>query len=263
VFWLISLLGAASAAPPPVALAGRAWTSAASDAQCYIETAVEGSPTTSRIRFGRGLTSPGYSIAMIGPLPEPKFQATTMVYKIGNSPAAQNPTFLGPETDGDNEYVSILPLEAGDAERLFEGEPITLALPRETMVRVVTTRLFGASKAMNDCRNERLREFGLTADMIDAIATFPKGQVAQLFSSDDYPQESLKRGESGRVAVLLTIGTDGRATDCRPMVRSMWPELNRATCNIIRYRGKFEPGRDRNGNAIVAPYVTAVRWLLP
>ena len=90
-----------------------------------------------------------------------------------------------------------------------------------------------------------------------------KGSLVGLFSSDDYPNDALRRGQEGTVAVLLTIGTDGHVSRCRVTTSSHSPSLDAATCRILTERAGFAPARDRRGMPTIDYYAQRITWRVP
>ncbi len=75
-----------------------------------------------------------------------------------------------------------------------------------------------------------------------------KGDLRTLFSLDDYPSAAQRNEEEGTVRVRLTVGANGRVSDCSVTQSSGSSSLDAATCRIIRSRGRFTPAVDAAGN---------------
>lgn len=90
----------------------------------------------------------------------------------------------------------------------------------------------------------------------------PKGNPGQYFTKDYYPPAALRAGAEGRVVAQLTIGADGRVTDCRVTSSSGNADLDDQTCRTSRSRLKFTPAKDENGNAVASNYALSVRWTI-
>jgi len=90
-----------------------------------------------------------------------------------------------------------------------------------------------------------------------------KANLPSLFSTDDYPQSSIRNEEQGTTAVRLSIGTDGRVADCSITSSSGSTALDNATCNIIRRRARYTPAKDQAGNPIAGTDSARIRWELP
>ena len=91
-----------------------------------------------------------------------------------------------------------------------------------------------------------------------------RSDLRTFFSDTDYPPSAVRNEEQGTVRVTLSVGTDGRVTNCTVTASSGSSALDQATCNIMRRRARFTPARDSSGNpttdTITAP---PIRWVLP
>jgi len=88
------------------------------------------------------------------------------------------------------------------------------------------------------------------------------GDLQGLFRGDDYPQAAIRNDEQGAVLVRLSIGTDGRVTNCSVSSSSGSRALDRATCRILQSRARFTPARDNRGNPTTDTISQRIRWVL-
>ena len=107
-----------------------------------------------------------------------------------------------------------------------------------------------------------LPKAGLTAEMFDRPEK-PKANVVSLFSTNDYPLQSIRRGEEGTVAVVLRIAKDGRLSDCVVAQTSGHAALDAQTCRILWRRARFVPAKDKDGIPIESAWRQRIRWELP
>ena len=84
-----------------------------------------------------------------------------------------------------------------------------------------------------------------------------------IVSARDYPRDTRMLRLGSSVTVSLTVGTDGRAKDCRIVRPSRDPEADRITCRLAMDRFRFEPARDATGSPIEAVYGWHQRWFAP
>lgn len=84
-----------------------------------------------------------------------------------------------------------------------------------------------------------------------------------IVSARDYPNatRALRLGSS--VTVSLTVGTDGKAKDCRIVRASRDLEADRITCRLAIDRFRFNPARDAAGRPVEAVYGWQQRWFAP
>ncbi len=90
-----------------------------------------------------------------------------------------------------------------------------------------------------------------------------KSDLLRLFTTDDYPMAAIRRDEQGIVAYNLSINRRGRVTKCEIVRSSRSEALDRATCDILESRARFEPARDAQGKRVADEHSGRVRWELP
>lgn len=91
----------------------------------------------------------------------------------------------------------------------------------------------------------------------------PRMPLIYYFTEDDYPAVALRNGDEGITAFRLTVGTDGRVSDCTVTSSSGSTALDAATCRILRARARFSPATDGSGNPRESHVVSRARWVLP
>ncbi len=77
-----------------------------------------------------------------------------------------------------------------------------------------------------------------------------------------YPRGPLRDGIEGTVGFTLSVGPDGRPTNCSVTSSSGNGELDSAACSNLMKRAKFKPKLE-NGQAVSASYSNRVRWVIP
>jgi protein TonB len=90
-----------------------------------------------------------------------------------------------------------------------------------------------------------------------------RANLNSYFSSDDYPAGALRAEEQGTTGFRLTIGPNGRVTDCTVTASSGSSSLDQATCRILRSRARYTAARDQNGEATSGTDSGRVTWRLP
>jgi TonB family protein len=90
-----------------------------------------------------------------------------------------------------------------------------------------------------------------------------RANLNSYFSVDDYPAAALRGNEQGMSAFRLTIGTNGRVSDCVITQSSGSAALDAATCRILRSRARYVPARDAAGNPAPGTDSGRVTWRLP
>lgn len=62
------------------------------------------------------------------------------------------------------------------------------------------------------------------------------------------------------VTVYMTVGADGRASDCRVVRPSPDPEADAIVCRLAERRFRFRPATDSQGNPVAATYGWRQEW---
>ena len=88
------------------------------------------------------------------------------------------------------------------------------------------------------------------------------GNLQGLIGSDDYPSQAIANDEQGTVSVSLSIGTNGRVTNCSVTGSSGSRSLDNATCRILTSRARFTPARDNQGNPTTGTFSQRISWRL-
>ena len=94
-------------------------------------------------------------------------------------------------------------------------------------------------------------------------AAVAKGNPGQYFGPDAYPPAAQRAEAQGRVVAKLTIGTDGRVTECTVTSSSGNSDLDNTTCRIAKQKVRYTPAKDESGAAIASTTTLPVRWVLP
>lgn len=91
----------------------------------------------------------------------------------------------------------------------------------------------------------------------------PKGNPGQWANTNDYPPVALQKQMEGTTGFRLTVGPDGRVTECQIASSSGSSELDQATCANVLRRARFDPALDAQGKPISGTYSNRVRWQIP
>ena len=95
-------------------------------------------------------------------------------------------------------------------------------------------------------------------DVVEVMPQFPGGQIAMLqylMKNIKYPEQAMKEGIQGRVAVRFIVEKDGSISDVKPVL-SVHPLLNKEAVRVVESMPKWTPGK-HNGKPV------RVRFNLP
>ena len=88
----------------------------------------------------------------------------------------------------------------------------------------------------------------------------PRGNPGRWASNRDYPRRALREEREGVTRFRLTVGADGRVTNCQVTGSSGHSDLDEETCKLMQRRGRFNPATDGNGQDTTGTWSSAVRW---
>ena len=91
----------------------------------------------------------------------------------------------------------------------------------------------------------------------------PKGNPGNWANTNDYPSRALQQEREGTTGFRVTVGPNGRVTDCQISSSSGHPDLDQATCTNVTRRARFDPALDGSGNPTTGSYSNRVRWQIP
>lgn len=89
------------------------------------------------------------------------------------------------------------------------------------------------------------------------------GNRAAWVTTDDYPAAALRAGAEGITAIVVAVGADGRASDCRVTASSGNATLDEAACRTYLRRARFRPALDEGGHAVAVQRADRIRWRMP
>jgi TonB family protein len=150
-------------------------------------------------------------------------------------------------------------------EKLAAARSVRVQRGGENIMEIPLINTAEAVAALSRCLTETLREWGIDP-AIYARVRDPLGggqRISDVVSDADYPYGAIQNNLSGQVTVRLTIGVDGRVSDCVPVVSSGHAILDERTCLVYRNRLRMTPAIGMDGMPMAVPLVTSVRWILP
>ncbi|MGQ0590978.1 MAG: TonB family protein, partial [Sphingosinicella sp.] len=87
-----------------------------------------------------------------------------------------------------------------------------------------------------------------------------RANLASYVSNSDYPAAALRNEEQGTTGFRLTIGPDGRVTNCTVTSSSGSSSLDSTTCRLMRARARFTPARNNLGEPTTDTHNGRIRW---
>ena len=91
----------------------------------------------------------------------------------------------------------------------------------------------------------------------------PKGRPGDWATDNDYPTSAMREQKQGVTGFRVSVGADGRVSDCSVTRSSGSSELDDTTCKLITRRARFTPALDGDGKPTTGTYSSSVRWQIP
>ncbi len=99
--------------------------------------------------------------------------------------------------------------------------------------------------------------------MFTASGPIAKNNPGTWASTQDYPRADLREGNEGVTRFILSVGTNGRVSACRITATSGFASLDKATCNLVSRRARFNAAKDTSGSKVSGSYSSSIRWVIP
>jgi hypothetical protein len=88
----------------------------------------------------------------------------------------------------------------------------------------------------------------------------PEVNVRGLFRSEDYPQVSIDRLDSGTTKLILLIDEKGKVADCTIAETSGVAALDAQSCAVLKERLRAKPALGLDGRPIKSAHVQTISW---
>ncbi|MEO6114375.1 MAG: energy transducer TonB [Sphingomicrobium sp.] len=260
----VSALASSAVAAPP-ALEWQAtgkWTVEFADQQCLAS---------------RAFASGGEEIA-IALRPRPATPRTTLYLRVPAATAAgwkKSKIEIGAEPIEASQFGFVM--SAAGANRILSTNLTEAELTKlsggaslsfdngKRSARVTMLGLSGVRKILGDCVTDLLEKWGVSREQQANLQSFPETEkpVLDYVGFNDYPSDAVKREAGGEAEIRVLVGTDGVARECRLVSSSGDAQLDATTCAIFVRRARYRPARNKAGQAVEAPYVVSLRWVIP
>jgi protein TonB len=96
----------------------------------------------------------------------------------------------------------------------------------------------------------------------DGIAETGPRKIRGRLAFEDLPEDALMPGEEAQVEVRYTVEADGRATGCRAVRSSGFPQIDAVACRLIERRYLFRPALNGAGRPVRAIVEESHTWVL-
>lgn len=149
----------------------------------------------------------------------------------------------------------------GNAAKVNQVE---IVARRKKPLVLETGSLGKAITMLDECSRHQLKGWGIDPDVEDKIvrpAWAPKPYT--WFSSDDYPIDSIRKGERSVVEARLLIDAEGKVNACTALSHVDAPAFQKVVCDTLKRRGKYQPAELADGTKVPSYTTYKVRFELP
>jgi TonB family protein len=94
-------------------------------------------------------------------------------------------------------------------------------------------------------------------------AASPLSSPGGWITEDDYPALAVRNELQGTTGVTVTVGIDGRASNCKVQQTSDSAVLDATACALVEERASFAPALDYDGEPVESLWSTRVVWRIP
>ncbi len=97
----------------------------------------------------------------------------------------------------------------------------------------------------------------------EPVLAKPRNDPASWVTEADYRSSWINREMKGTARFRLEIAGSGKVEGCTITGSSGHPDLDKATCELVTRRARFEAAKDASGAKTGGVYASSVRWQLP
>ena len=119
--------------------------------------------------------------------------------------------------------------------------------------------------ALRGCTDELMTHWGIDVAAHANLTrpTIPVESPGDWLNSNDYPTDLLRAGQQGLVMVRLSVGVDGKPTQCYIQQSTRPAGFDEAVCKGLMRRARFEPALGADGKPIASYWRSSVSFQIP
>lgn len=142
---------------------------------------------------------------------------------------------------------------------LSQATDVEIAVDHSPAISLSLSGAAAALAALRTCEQDLVASWGVDPSRLRPFS--PSLKASGFPTSADIPP--VASGASGRVILLLEIGSTGKVANCKLIESSGNPVLDQRTCNIALSRMHIAPLLDADGKPIVSWTMFSFRWTAP
>ncbi|MDG5489297.1 energy transducer TonB [Sphingomonas sp. BGYR3] len=146
------------------------------------------------------------------------------------------------------------------------AQEVTIAVAGQEPVTLPISAAKQALKALEACEADFAKTLGIDAAQSMNVKTpaEPAKTVGDWIRFEDYPKSALQAGVGGTVSILWEVDKQGKIASCRTIKTSGREDLDKAACDALMKRARFNrPALDAAGNPVASYGTRQVVWAIP
>ncbi|HKP33905.1 MAG TPA: energy transducer TonB [Sphingomicrobium sp.] len=257
---VVFLEASVQAQQPPVLQPIKPWVVHFDDTECYAERTYGTSANPAILGIRPSPSGDTYELLLAHKQPAPRYaQQLEGSVDFGHAPMK---AWLLRYAIKDAPYrIDKFRIEASAMAAARSAASVGFHIAKAAEERLALASMAGVLATLEKC-NEGLRVYW---NMTDAgqkqIAKPARGDVRQVFTDKDYPDEAST--QEGQAQFLLFIDEKGAIAACHVLKPSGIPAMDGMGCQVILQRARFKPATDASGKPLRSAVVTPpVVWRL-
>ena len=129
-------------------------------------------------------------------------------------------------------------------------------------IAVAPTGMAALKKTIDRCFDGLMTAWNIDTSSLATIATeaTPATDMGTWITDSDYPALALRQNIEGITVIRMGVDTTGRIAECGIVVTSGSELLDKATCDRVVERGRYNPALDKDGKPVPYWSTQRVRW---
>jgi TonB family protein len=239
------------------------WTMDYAEKECRLVRSFGEGDQQIVLRIARG-TSPTLVDMMVAGPSVPNHQSPFMV-KMKIEPTSVTREFSGYTQKLEAQKLVLLRWYDADLFIYSTNGEIDNLLISDAGRLSITLKIGGMRKAfaaLAKCHGELIAAHGGPLTSTQTLGSPPRviGQVGNWLSTDDYPKDSLRKGQGGLTVFALDVGETGTVSGCRVVISNGIKDLDDQACTLLLKRAKFAPATNAAGEPIRSTFLSRINW---
>lgn len=256
---IAALLIALVAAQPPAAAAPAllqptgAWRVDQSPGGCVLQRSFGSASDPVEIGFGAHPVDRGARVIVVrSNSAQPSFPNSKITVQFATGDAPLSVKGWAPMLAGDRETRASFSLDGAAMARVAAARRISIEMPGSRVVALDLVHADAALAALERCRIELVKSWGMSEDELARIVTPPVASpsIPSLFAHIDYPASAIASGAHGMVRARMDIDAAGRVQNCVVIESSHHLDLDQLACTVTRRSAHYQPARDAAGHDV-------------